>query len=313
MNRWALGIDIGGTNTAFGLVDEDGHVHYSNNFRTTDFPTADELAKRIFEDIEGNSGAAHLISGIGIGAPNGNYHNGTIEFAPNLKWEGVIPLANIFKSYFNKPTTVTNDANAAALGEMLFGVAKGMNDFVLVTLGTGLGSGFVCHGKMLYGHTGMAGELGHIVIKPNGRACGCGRKGCLETYASATGFKRTVAALQKKYQKSGKAVRSPLPRISAKHLTTLAEQGDALALEAFDITARHLARGLATAVAITSPQAVILAGGLARSGHTLTDPLEQHLNRELLVIFQDKVTVLISELLDDNAAVLGAAALVLQH
>ncbi|TVR37705.1 MAG: ROK family protein [Cryomorphaceae bacterium] len=313
MSPLALGIDIGGTNTAFGLVDALGHVHYSNNFKTADFSSAESLAKKVLKDVSSQVTSMSNIEGIGIGAPNGNYHNGTIEFAPNLQWKGVIPLAAIFKKHFNLPVTVTNDANAAAVGEMLFGAAQGMRDFLLVTLGTGLGSGFVCKGEVLYGHTGMAGELGHIIVQPGGRACGCGRKGCLETYASATGFKRTIAELRQTFKVHSPLVKTPMTRISAKRTTELAEQGDPMALKAFDITARYLAHGLATAVAITSPEAVILAGGLTRSGKTLTDPLEKYFNQELLVIFQHKVPVLVSKLLDENAAVLGAAALVLQR
>lgn len=312
MNQLALGIDIGGTNTAFGLVDDQGNIRFKDNVRTRDHETAESLIEAIHQSVS----AAHEFSAlqaIGMGAPNGNFHNGTIEFAPNLQWKGVIPLASIAKNRFGLPTVLTNDANAAAMGEMKFGAARGMKNFVVVTLGTGLGSGFICNGELIYGHTGMAGELGHVIVEPSGRSCGCGRNGCLETYASATGFKRTVAELGNQNSATGPLKGADLESISALIVSELALDGDRLALEAFDTTARYLARGLATATAITSPEAIILAGGLARSGNLLTDPLERYLNDELLSIFRNKVKLIISSLLDQNAAVLGAAALAFNH
>lgn len=313
MSPLALGIDIGGTNTAFGLVDRKGKLHFSGNIRTRDFHTAEGLARQIYEEIIPKLSSPGELAGIGIGAPNGNFHQGTIEFAPNLQWKGVIPLGEIFQKVFGLPTKVTNDANAAAMGEMQFGVAQNMKDIVVVTLGTGVGSGFVCHGQVLYGHSGMAGELGHVIVEPNGRQCGCGRKGCLETYASVTGFKRTVALLQEQRSDLHAEPQTSLEEISAKTVSDEAQNGDALALKAFDFTAQYLARGMATAVAITSPEAIVLAGGLARTGALLTAPLNIHLNNELLVIHRGKVPVLLSGLLDQNAAILGAAALGWDH
>lgn len=309
MSTLALGIDIGGTNTAFGLVDHQGQLLFSGNLRTRNFQSAEELARQICEKVTPKLSSTGDLVAIGIGAPNGNFHKGTIEFAPNLQWKGIIPLADIFQKVFGLPAKVTNDANAAAMGEMQFGVARNMDNFVVVTLGTGVGSGFVCHGQVLYGHSGMAGELGHIVVEPNGRQCGCGRKGCLETYASVTGFKRTVALLREQNNNLHAEPQTPLEEISAKTVSDEAENGDELPLKAFDLTAQYLARGLATALAITSPQAIVLAGGLARTGALLTAPLEIHLNNELLLIHRGKVPVLLSGLLDQNAAVLGAAAL----
>lgn len=312
MNQLALGIDIGGTNTAFGLVDHSGKILFHGNLRTRDFETAELLAEAVYQSIS-KSHDTTTLKGIGIGAPNGNFHNGTIEFAPNLQWKGVVPLAAIFQKKFNLPTMLTNDANAAAMGEMKFGAARGMKNFVVVTLGTGLGSGFVCNGELIYGHTGMAGELGHVIVEPGGRNCGCGRSGCLETYASATGFKRTVAELGNKTTASGPFKGTDTDDISALIVAERALEGDRLSIEAFNITARYLARGLATATAITSPEAIILSGGLARSEDLLTAPLESHLNSELLSIFRNTVTVMISPLLDQNAAILGAAALAFNH
>lgn len=312
MSQLTLGIDIGGTNTAFGLVDKEGKIHFKGNVRTRDYDTAEHLAKAIYQAVSTTPGFSAL-KAIGIGAPNGNFHNGTIEFAPNLQWKGVIPLVEIFEKLFELPTTLTNDANAAAMGETQFGAAKGMKNFLVVTLGTGVGSGFVCNGELIYGHTGMAGELGHVVVEPIGRICSCGRHGCLETYASATGFKRTVAELGKNKSATGPLKGISTDRISALSVAELAHTGDALALEAFDTTAHYLARGLATATAITSPEVIILAGGLARSGSLLTEPLQKHLNNELLSIFRNKVKVLVSPLLEQNAAILGATALAYQN
>lgn len=312
MSNLALGIDIGGTNTAYGLVDIMGKIHYDNSIKTSEYSTPVKLAKAIFKDISSRLVSLDHLAGVGIGAPNGNYHHGTIEFAPNLSWKGVVPLAKIFEKQFGCSAVVTNDANAAALGEMLFGAARGMKDFLLVTLGTGLGSGFVCNGQLLYGHSGMAGELGHIIVEPDGRECACGRRGCLETYASATGFRRTLALFLEKNRYADFRGRSIARTISTIKVTELAEAGHPLAKRVFDDTARYLAKGLATAVAITSPEVVFLAGGLAKSGNELTDPLEEHFNRELLQIFKDKVPLRLSALLNQNAAVLGAASLALK-
>lgn len=312
MSNLALGIDIGGTNTAFGLVDMMGNIHYSHSIKTGGFSKPEKLAKAIFEDIRGKLVSFDHLAGVGIGAPNGNYHRGTIEFAPNLNWKGVVPLAAIFEKQFGCSAVVTNDANAAALGEMLFGAARGMKDFLVVTLGTGLGSGFVCNGELLYGHSGMAGELGHIIVEPDGRECACGRRGCLETYASATGFRRTLALLLGEKRHADFRGGSIARTISTIKVTELAKEGHPLAKQVFDDTARYLARGLATAVAITSPEAIFLAGGLAKSGNELVEPLEKHFNQELLKIFKDKVPLRLSALLNQNAAVLGAASLALK-
>lgn len=312
MSNSVLGIDIGGTNTEFGLVSNLGDILYSGSVKTRLFDSPEALAEAIYDDLQSN--ASHIdIAGIGIGAPNGNFHTGNIEFAPNLVWKGSVPLASIFTSQFGVPVRVTNDANAAAMGEHLFGSVRGLKDFLVVTLGTGVGSGFMVNGEILYGHSGMAGELGHVTIEPNGRACPCGRIGCLERYTSSIGFKITTSEL---------LLSSPTPSVlrdvpdaerSAVSIDRAARAGDELALAAFELTAEYLARGLATAVAITSPEAIILCGGLARAGKLLLDPTEKHLNQQLLPIFQNTVKLIPSSLSAGNIAVLGAAALGWEH
>ena len=305
MTQLALGIDIGGTNTAFALIDESGKEHFSGNLRTTDFATPKALAEAIFNECK-----SPQIIGVGIGAPNGNIHRGTIEHAPNLQWKGIIPLSDIFQQKFKVPVLVTNDANAAAIGEMRFGAARGMRDFLLVTLGTGLGSGFVCNGQLVYGHDGFAGELGHVIVEEDGRPCGCGRKVCLETYASSTGFLKTAQELISWSENNSPLLQIAEEDLSGEDITRAAAAGDELAVKIFARTAEYLSRGLATAVAITSPEAIIFFGGLAKSGSLLLYPTQKHLENRLLNIFKNKVKLLPSALMQQNAAVLGAAALV---
>jgi len=308
MTKLALGIDIGGTNTAFALIDESGETHFSGNLKTTDFDTPDKLAEAIFLEC-----SQHLPIGVGIGAPNGNIHRGTIEHAPNLQWKGIVTLSDIFHQKFKVPVLVTNDANAAAMGEMRYGAAQGMRNFLLVTLGTGLGSGFVCNGQLVYGHDGFAGELGHIIIEEDGRPCGCGRKGCLETYASSTGFLKTAQELISWSENNSPLLKVAEEDLSGEHITQAAAAGDELAIKIFDRTAEYLSRGLATAVAINSPEAIIFFGGLAKSGSLLLNPTQKHLENRLLNIFKNKVKLLPSALMQQNAAVLGAAALVWEN
>jgi len=308
MTKLALGIDIGGTNTAFALIDESGETHFSGNLKTTDFDTPEKLAEAIFLEY-----IQHQPIGIGIGAPNGNIHRGTIEHAPNLQWKGIVPLSDIFHQKFKVPVLVTNDANAAAMGEMRYGAAQGMRDFLLVTLGTGLGSGFVCNGQLVYGHDGFAGELGHIIVEEDGRPCGCGRKGCLETYASSTGFLKTAQELISWSENNSPLLQIAEEDLNGEHITQAAAAGDELAIKIFDLTAEYLSRGLATAVAITSPEAIIFFGGLAKSGSLLLNPTQKHLEHKLLNIFKNKVKLLPSALMQQNAAVLGAAALVWEN
>jgi glucokinase len=305
----AIGVDIGGTNTIFGFVDSSGKCIHKQSIKTTDYPKAKQLVEAVASKcmliLDSNSELEPI--GIGIGAPNGNYFNGTIEFAPNLEWDGIIDLVELFEDHFDLPVIVTNDANAAAIGEMMFGKTKGVMDFLMVTLGTGLGSGFVSNGELIYGHDGFAGELGHVVIEPNGRPCNCGHNGCLETYASATGLVKTAIELLKE-KKEDTLLNSE--SLTSKSIAEAAEKGDALALECFDITADKLARGLATAIAITSPNTIVLFGGVANSGNLILAPLKPKLEEKLLKIFKNKIEIVISDLDDGNAAIIGAGALV---
>ncbi len=306
-----LGIDIGGTNTAFGFVEESGNCVAESSFPTHAREPADVFVARLHEQVENlRKSFSRTLKGIGIGAPNGNYYRGTVENTPNLSWKGVVPLAAMVKKLYNVPVAITNDANAAALGEMKFGAAKGMKDFIVITLGTGLGSGIVVNGEVVYGSTGFAGEIGHTIVDPGGRECGCGRKGCLETYASATGIRRTVKELLEKSAVQSELRNIPPDHLSAKKIADAAHRGDALACEAFEYTGRILGSKLADSVAHTSPEAIILFGGLAASGELIFEPTRRHLEANLLNIFQGTVKLLPSQLQERNAAVLGASALV---
>lgn len=306
----SVGIDIGGTNTTWGIIDKDGQVHLEGSIRTKDYNKPSDFVEKIaliIKEVLAQNKELELI-GIGIGAPNGNYFNGTIEYAPNLVWDGIVPLKKLFEQHFELPIWVTNDANAAAIGEMIFGVAKGMNDFVIVTLGTGLGSGFVVNGELVYGHDGFAGELGHTIIERNGRVCGCGRQGCLETYASATGIVRTAHERLENY--TGESLLQQQIEITSKRIADCANQGDQLALEIFDYTGHQLGFSLANTVTISSPEAIILFGGLANSGDLILRPTQQYMEQYMLNIFKNKVKLLISTVPEKHAAILGAGALV---
>lgn len=308
----AFGIDIGGTNTVIGLVNYKGEFIQEAALKTNAYIGApafvDALAsqlKQMILSVEKNT----QIIGIGIGAPNGNIFSGSIEFAPNLNWEGVVPLANMINAQVNLPVVLTNDANAAAIGEMVFGVAKGMKDFIVITLGTGVGSGIVSNGELIYGHDGFAGEIGHTVADPEGRPCGCGKKGCLETYSSSRGIVTTVIEMLEKSNEE-----SILRNVSASEMNSLmiyeaACKNDKIALEAFDFTGKMLGMKLADAVAHTSPEAIILFGGLSLAGDFLFKPVEKYMNHFLLPIWRNKIKLIPSQLNQCNAAVLGAAAL----
>ncbi len=309
----AAGIDIGGTNTVFGIVDRRGNILSQGRMSTRDHGDIsmymDALYNHLWPQID-KLGNGYEIRGIGIGAPNGNIYNSTIEFAPNLPWQGVIPLGNLVREQFGLPVIVTNDANAAAIGEMTYGAARGMKDFIMITLGTGLGSGIVVNGQLVYGHDGFAGELGHIMVEPEGRICGCGRYGCLETYVSATGIVRTMLELLRE-RKTDSVLRGKKPdEISSKLICDAALEGDQLAKEAVDETARVLGRALANFIAFSAPEAIILFGGLARAGDLLLEPTRQYMNDNVLQIWRNKVQLLFSELKESDAAILGASALV---
>ena len=306
----ALGIDIGGTNTSYGIVDRRGNILAKGNMPTKGDSVLQYL-ENLKEAVDGlmeQVGRENILAA-GVGAPNGNFYTGEIAYAANLPWEGVIPLAKLISEALHLKVTITNDANAAALGEMMFGAAKGMKDFILVTLGTGVGSGFVSNGELIYGHDGFAGELGHVVAVRDGRKCGCGRNGCLERYSSATGVAITAEEwLLKRKDKS--VLREYQGKITSKHIHEAAVQGDALALEIFDYTAKILGQTLADAVAITSPQAIIFFGGLAKSGDLLFRPVRRYLEENVLRVFKNKISLVQSDMPDSDAAIMGASALV---
>lgn len=305
-----LGIDIGGTNTAYGIVNQRGEIVRKGSFPTKGHATAEDyiaaMKATILPVIEEVGGVN--VTGVGIGAPSGNYFTGEIVDAPNMPWPGVIPMAKLVRDGLGLKTTLTNDANAAAIGEMMYGAAKGLKDFILVTLGTGVGSGFVANGQLIYGHDGFAGELGHVIAVREGRMCNCGRKGCLETYTSATGVVRTAEErLQMSSEES--LLRMHQGKITSKQIHDAAQQGDAIALEIFAYTGKILGQTLADAVAITSPSAIIFFGGLAKSGDLLLKHVQWHMEENLLHLYRNKVAFLQSALPDADAAILGASAL----
>lgn len=312
MKEVTIGIDIGGTNSVMGLVDREGTIHAERSIKTGNYLTIEEFVKSVKNQIEiaiNSSDDEMKIVGMGIGAPDANYFTGEIEHATNLQWEGVVPISALFKEAFNIPVALTNDANAAAMGEMIFGNAKGMKNFIEITLGTGLGSGIVINGEMLYGHTGFAGEIGHMIVEHNGRECGCGRRGCVETYVSATAICRTLSELLA-IRKDHSVLRDiPPSKLNSKRVYDAAEIGDTIALEAFDITAQWLAITLSNSISFSSPEAIFLFGGLANAGDYLFKPLQKHFDTYVWDMFKNSVKILPSGLNDKNAAVLGAAAL----
>ncbi len=307
--KYVLGVDIGGTNTAFGIVDEAGNIVLKNSVETNSHLSISELFGKIAILVNNYfaSNGDELIA-IGVGAPNANYYTGKIENPPNLGWTNV-DVVEEWRKFFDVPVFITNDANAAAIGEMIFGAAKGMKNFVEITLGTGLGSGIVVDGNLVYGKTGSAAELGHVIIKKNGRQCGCGRKGCLETYVSATGIKRTVYELLASESNPSELRRIPFEQLTSKDIFDRAVEGDKIALKAFDFTAEILGRELANAAAYLSPEAFILFGGLSNSGGLLMDPLEKYFNEYLFNPFKGSVKLLRSALPEADAAILGSSAL----
>ena len=310
---YVVGIDIGGTNTVFGIVDARGNVIASNSIKTGKHANIEdyiaELKVALNKLIEAHD-AKDKIHGIGVGAPNSNYFTGTIEYATNLPWKGVVPLAKLLTEAFGVPVAVTNDANAAAIGEMTYGAARGMKDFIMITLGTGVGSGIVVNGQLVYGHDGFAGELGHVIVKPsNGRMCGCGRTGCLETYCSATGVACTAREFLEIRTDPSRLRDLPIGEITSKDVYDAAIAGDKLAREIFQYTGEIMGRAFANFVAFSSPEAIILFGGLARAGELLMKPIKESMDRNMLNMFKGKTKLLLSELKESDAAVLGASAL----
>jgi glucokinase len=311
----AVGIDIGGTNTIFGYVDRDGNILAEDRLRTNHYNEVEVFVAELYEKIivisRQITEPVELI-GFGIGVPMGNINKGTIEHAAGLPWKGIIPLADIFKRHTSLPVVVTNDANAAAVGEMIYGGARGMKNFVVITLGTGLGSGFVIDGKLVYGHDGFAGELGHTAIRPgpSNRDCGCGRKGCLETYVSATGLKRSLLKIMADSIQPSELRRYSFDELDAELIHEAAKRGDPLARRAFEHTGRMLGFKLADVVAHTNPEAIFLFGGLALAKDLIFEPAKAFMEENLLGIYRDKVKLLPSELSTQNAAVLGSSSLV---
>lgn len=312
MKPYVLGIDIGGTNTVFGIVDARGNVIASSSIKTqkhsqfSDY--LDELHTEATRLMEAND-AIDKIQGIGIGAPNANYYTGCIDEAVNLPWPS-LPLAQLVSESFGVPVAITNDANAAALGEMTYGAARGLKDFIMITLGTGVGSGIVINGQVVYGHDGLAGELGHVIVKRHtGRLCGCGRTGCLETYCSATGVARTAREFLETRTEPSMLRELDIDNITSKDVYDAAINGDKLAKEIFDYTGSILGEAMADMMVFSSPEAFILFGGLSKSGDLLLRPLKEAMERNMLSIFRGKAKVILSELKEADAAVLGASAL----
>lgn len=312
MKEVVAGVDIGGTNTIIGFVDREGEILAEGRLSTPDYAFADDfvaaLDQKLKEMMAGHDGLQ--LTGIGIGAPNANFNKGTIELAPNLRWKGIIPLVKITEHRTGLKTRITNDANAAALGEMIFGGAKGMKHFIILTLGTGLGSGIVVDGEVVYGHTGFAGELGHMTVAEGGRVCGCGRRGCLETYASATGLVRTVLSLlsDRRDESILRDLRSN--EITSRRVAEAAAAGDIIAMEALDQTARMIALGIANAVIFSSPETVFLFGGLAQAGDAIFGPVRKYADELVQPVFRGTFTVMPSGLPEARAAILGASALI---
>ena len=310
---YAIGIDIGGTNSVFGVVDKRGHIIVKGSIKTAVHKEinvyVDHLAAAV-QDVITQVGGPSNIKGIGVGAPNGNFFTGCIEFAPNLPWKGMIPLAQMLSDRLSIPVALTNDANAAAIGEMTYGAARGMKDFIVITLGTGVGSGIVVNGQLVYGHDGFAGELGHTTIRrTNGRPCGCGRNGCLETYTSATGVARTAKEFLTTRKDVSLLRNLKLEEITSKDVAEAAQQGDELAKEIFEYTGQILGESFADFIAFSSPESIILFGGLTKAGSLIFDPVKKYMEANLLPIYQNKVKLLMSELKESDAAVLGASAL----
>lgn len=313
MNKpYVIGIDMGGTNTVFGIVDARGNVISKSAVKTSTHTDVnlyiDDLYNELIKLID-EVGGAEKIKGIGVGAPNGNYYTGRIEFAPNLPWKGQIPFAELMTAKFGIPTVLTNDANAAAIGEMTYGAARGMKHFIMITLGTGVGSGIVIDGKLVYGNDGFAGELGHTTAVRNGRMCGCGKSGCLETYASATGVARTAREILELRKDHSSLRNVPTDIITSKDVYDAAMEGDVIALEIFEYTGKILGEALADFVAFSAPEAIVLFGGLTKSGDLILKPIVEHMNVNVLPLWRDKVKVMFSELKEADAAILGASAL----
>ncbi len=310
---YVVGIDIGGTNTVFGIVDARGTVIASSSIKTQTYLDInvyiDELSTKLLDLINGVGGIGK-IKGVGVGAPNANFYTGNIEQAPNLPWKGVVPFSKMLSEKLGGvPVNLTNDANAAAIGEMTYGAARGMKEFIMITLGTGVGSGIVINGQLVYGHDGFAGELGHVTARRDGRICGCGRKGCLETYASATGVARSAREILESRTEPSLLRQIPLNEITSKDVFDAAIAGDDIAKEIFKFTGTILGESFANFIAFSAPEAIILFGGLAHAGDLIMKPIVEAMEANVMSIWKGKVQVKFSELKESDAAVLGASAL----
>jgi glucokinase len=313
-DQFAIGIDIGGTGTKYGLVNHRGDIsHRGSDIRTNEYDRVEDFVDDLYKVLKPAIDEVGIenIRGIGVGAPNGNVYTGTIEYAPNLPWRGIVPLAKLISDKFGLPASLTNDANAAAVGEMMYGAARGMRDFIMITLGTGVGSGIVANGQLIYGHDGFAGELGHTIIRPGGRKhYSTGAGGSLETFASATGIAITAREMLEQSDKPSLMRNYPAEEIDSKLVYECAKQGDEIALEVYRFTGQILGEALANFIMFSSPEAIILFGGVIKAGNLLIDPTKEHMEKNLLPIFRNKVKIVLSELKEADAAILGASALV---
>jgi glucokinase len=311
---YVIGLDLGGTNSVFGVVDKQGQIITTTTIPTKAYPVVTDYVEAgvtAIQEMVQTVGGIDNVRAMGIGAPNGNFYRGTIEHAPNLAWKGIVPLAQMFSDALGIPVALTNDANAAAIGEMVYGVAKGMKNFIVITLGTGVGSGIVVNGEVLYGSDGFAGELGHVTMVrgENGRLCGCGRKGCLETYCSATGVARTVREVLAKSTLPSLLRELDPEKIESRDVAVAAGRGDKLAQEIFDFTGKMLGEACADFAAFSSPEAFIFFGGLTKAGDLIMKPIRESYESSVMSVFKGKAKILISELPGAGAAVLGASAL----
>ena len=309
---YVIGIDMGGTNTEVAVVDTRGKIMASATFKTCDCLEFEDFVLSVGKAcrrVMGEVGGPQMITGVGIGAPNANFYTGNIENAANLPWKGILPLGERLSDVLDLPVAVTNDANAAAIGEMTYGAARGLRDFIMITLGTGLGAGIVINGELVYGSDGYAGELGHVKIRRGGRKCGCGQNGCLETYCSASGVARTAVEFLNTRSDDSLLRQSDPSAITSKDVYEAAMKGDALAKEVFEFTGNLLGEALADFVCFSAPEAIILFGGLAQAGNLLFEPVKRSMEENLLPIWKDKVSLVSSSLKLSEAAVLGAAAL----
>ena len=308
-----IGLDLGGTNSVFGVVDSKGEIIATTSIKTQAYPSVDQYimeSVKTIKQIAEQVGGMEKIRAMGIGAPCGNYYKGTIEHAANLVWaKGIVPLANMFVNELGIPVVVTNDAKAAAMGEMKYGVAVGMNNFVELTLGTGVGSGIVANGQLIYGFDGFAGELGHMIVEPDGRPCGCGRKGCLETYCSATGVVRTAIAMLEESSETTSLRDIATDKLTSYEVYKAAMAGDTMAQEVFKQTGRRIGIACANIATFLSPEAFIFFGGLAQAGELLLRPIEEAYNENVLSLYKGKARFLMSGLDGAKAAILGASAI----